>query len=276
MAWSQEQTEDLIRRWNNDEKRADLAKSYGITVAAIIGKVHRLRAEGVQLRMRNDKYEDARSWKADEEETLKALWPDPAITKAQIGERLRRTANAVSKRARVLGLGDKPKLIRPQPTVWTPERLSKLKELFDRGYSAGLIAQTLGVGASTTHTKLKALGWVRPKGVALIAKTPDHKTPRVRRAPDAAQKARHAELERERRAKRKAALVDVSNAKTLLYRQFGECAFPVAGESVDTLYCCAKVEAIGKPYCAAHAARMYMPGKPIEPRPYAPNRRYAA
>ena len=48
-----------------------------------------------------------------------------------------------------------------------------------------------------------------------------------------------------------------SNPKPLVERQFGECCFPVAGDSDGTLYCCEPVVR-EKKYCKRHYRVMYV------------------
>lgn len=48
-----------------------------------------------------------------------------------------------------------------------------------------------------------------------------------------------------------------SNPKPLVERQFGECCFPVAGDSDGTLYCCEPVVR-DKKYCKRHYRVMYV------------------
>jgi len=51
---------------------------------------------------------------------------------------------------------------------------------------------------------------------------------------------------------------DVTLAKPLAQKRFGECSAPVSGEGADTLFCCHPVDE-GSPYCPTHRARFCVP-----------------
>ncbi len=51
------------------------------------------------------------------------------------------------------------------------------------------------------------------------------------------------------------AVIDASFAKPWLQRQFGECAYPIAGDGDETVSCCAPCH--GHRYCAGHRKVMF-------------------
>ncbi len=51
-AWSQPETSDLIRRWNEGEPQSEIARALNRTINCISGKVKRMRARGTPLAYR--------------------------------------------------------------------------------------------------------------------------------------------------------------------------------------------------------------------------------
>lgn len=56
-----------------------------------------------------------------------------------------------------------------------------------------------------------------------------------------------------------------TTAKPWILREYGECAYPVAGTGADTFSCCQPVKD-GKPYCAGHWRIMHAPKPAAELR----------
>jgi GcrA cell cycle regulator len=170
--------------------------------------------------------------------------------------------------------------------AWTDERIALLKRRWSRGASAGRIARELGGGISRQAVlgKIHRLGLTRvsrrggARRNALAAEPDRHarkRAPqsrpggRVGAAPSWAQRslpgwAVHAKPHADD------ALVDadipLSQRRALLELDRHTCRWPIGDpRRPDFLFCGAEPRK-GKPYCAAHCARAYLPAEAMAPR----------
>lgn len=163
--------------------------------------------------------------------------------------------------------------------LWTEELTAKVCKLWDLDMSALEIANALGLSRNAVIGKIHRL---RNAGHKFARKS----LTKAQLALDAATK--QAAKERARKAREAAALdraavrggtiarmvvkaepknfaappviLDASFAKPWTEREFGECAYPIAGEGAETVSCCAKTG--GQTYCAGHHKVMFQPRQP--------------
>lgn len=164
-----------------------------------------------------------------------------------------------------------------KPT-WTDERVAHLKEMWDRGMSAGQCAKELGDGLSRNAVigKVHRMGWQRDEAALKATRQLRNIGSAPRRAKALAQRTRHnnfvainsaARAERIACAPRprqipKKAMVDYSHAKPWTERGARECAFPI-GQGGDLLSCCAPTEE-KHTYCTACEGVMFRPEQPTK------------
>lgn len=161
-------------------------------------------------------------------------------------------------------------------TRWTDERLAKMKALHGDGLSASQIAKAIGVTRNAVIGKVARLGWGPIGGSKPTppAKAPAKIAPPTR--PSFGAIGLKAPAVKREGAGRNALHIteakavpgfrpptrdeDMSRAKPLSGRGYGECCAPVAGVGADTLYCCHPVKD-GASYCETHGARFCIPPK---------------
>jgi len=149
--------------------------------------------------------------------------------------------------------------------TWTDARIGELARLWAAGVSASGIAEALGgLSRSAVLGKLHRLQLLRSRKAASVprrfdgavgafepgAPQPNPVRPRRRAGPP----------EPPRTPWREAAFAPLpgSQPRPWLSRNFGECAFPVDGESDRTVSCCGPVQA-NSAYCPAHHGVVFRP-----------------
>lgn len=149
-------------------------------------------------------------------------------------------------------------------TRWTKELVAQAERLWKEGASATEIAKTLRP-EGPRFTRNAVIGRLSRKG--LMGEGATWRQPKI-----GAAKFRAPEVKVDRGRGRNGLSIikapppvaapipkrveDLSTAKPLTGRLFGECAAPVAGEGADTLFCCKPVHG-ETPYCQAHGAIFY-------------------
>lgn len=185
--------------------------------------------------------EGRQKWPQDDCDRLIEMWSNPAISSKSIALALGRKTGAIYRQAEQFGLPSRNKS-RP----WTPERLEQLRKIAAEGKTTREAATLMGVAPSTINSACRKYGIEFPRTPAkmvrvnLTAMNREPRPPRERVAP--------AQLN-----------VVPPTAKPWLEREFGECAFPVAGEGIDTFSCCAPTDGT---YCPGHDALMHVKTEP--------------
>lgn len=123
---------------------------------------------------------DARRWTKDQDETLKNDWADHRITLGDIARKFDRTERQVYHRVQSLGLPI------PRKNKWPPEKIERLKRLWELGWSSALISRDLDISRNAVIGKKNRLG--------LSARRPAiNEAARTRRAAIAKRRAERAE-----------------------------------------------------------------------------------
>jgi hypothetical protein len=90
---------------------------------------------------------------------LAELWPDPTWTVRSIGRELGVHVDAVKRRAKKLGLGNRLRNRTYRLRYWPEARLHRLVELWpDPTWTVAAIARELGVGDNAVLRRAKELG----------------------------------------------------------------------------------------------------------------------
>ena len=155
--------------------------------------------------------------------------------------------------------------------VWTDERVALLKELHPTGMAFRQIAERLGGGISRNSAIGKSRRLGLPDRNGMGGKPRPTYTPEQRRARDAERARRYRERQRESPQRAEVSLPpaplpaeiappDPAKHISILPRHASQCAWVVAERGNDGLamMCgCAVLKKKDKPYCPAHAARVY-------------------
>jgi GcrA cell cycle regulator len=189
--------------------------------------------------------------------------------------------NALGAKVTRMGL-----ILPPIVTSWTPDRVERLKELWNEGKSTAQIATELGgISGTAVANKLKRI--YKAKAVTRIEiKREARRTLAGRFGGRALHLAAVVQNSAARIAPadgyvaRSGAFEPLpgTTPRTLTERPFNGCAWPVGGDGADTLFCCAKKS--GQSYCATHskiALTASAPAKSASEKLWvAPTRRRAA
>jgi len=193
-----------------------------------------------------------RVWPAAILNFIRDNWGSPDWTITAMGRKFGKSSTAIRNQADAMGL---PSLA---PANWTPENIERLRVLAAQGLSQREVGEQFGVAKATVRSAAKRFGvrfcWSKPP--AIIARPVARKTTRTS-PPEPV--ARHT---------LPTLHVVPATAKPWLERDFGECAFPVAGEGADTFSCCQPIHRNG--YCADHVAVMFEP-RTARPTPSTPS-----
>ena len=174
---------------------------------------------------------------------------------SEIARALNRTESSVQTKAYDMRL----RIDTPTKKVeWTEEEKVTLVAMRKTGVSYLTIAKHLGRSRKSTIGAAHRLGLSMPVSKAevrvFVPKQVAKKTEYV--APDG-QRANLYRFDMARIPDISKYMLKGSNPKPLVERQFGECCFPVAGDSDGTLYCCEPVVR-EKKYCKRHYRVMYV------------------
>lgn len=174
---------------------------------------------------------------------------------SEIAEAFNRTASSIS------SMGYKLKIkigVPKQDVAWTDAEREILTTMRKDGHSYLTIAKRLGRTRRSAIGAGNRLGLSMPVAKAEIRvsspKQVVSKTEYV--APDG-QRANLPRFDMARIPDISKYMLKGSSPKPLVERQFGECCFPVAGDSDGTLYCCEPVVR-EKKYCKRHYRVMYV------------------
>jgi GcrA cell cycle regulator len=146
--------------------------------------------------------------------------------------------------------------------TWTDARIAQLARLWAEGLSASKIAETLGgVSRSAVLGKLLRLNLLGSRGSASAPRRYDGQIGNAVRSEALRGEASIVQASRlaagppspPRSAWREAAFAPLSGTqpRPWLSRDAGECAFPVGGDGVDVVSCCAPTRPRSA-YCEAH------------------------
>lgn len=170
-----------------------------------------------------------------------------------------------------------------QSIDWTEDKIKRLKQLFDEGYSGAVMASELAVTRNAAIGKCNRMGWTRPTSKAAIMENM-HK---IRRATKRSHKktygpnsqgfnhhnygGRAAKIQREA-ANREArvplfedrisehdAAIPKRRRKTFWQLEPKHCRFPVG--SGASLFFCGATRKDGSSYCSHHHARCWTPAR---------------
>jgi GcrA cell cycle regulator len=163
-------------------------------------------------------------------------------------------------------------------TTWTDERVETLRRLWNEGYSATQIAQTLrGVSRNAVIGKLHRLGAPRRASVPQKLRKPAARQRKAERLVPQRYSAPPAPVLREVDIVPVNVPLEALNAPIPFLPDFGMCrAVTDDREWGRPLYCghqCGDAS-----FCSAHAARFYVPAPPPKPKPnytWTPARRIA-
>lgn len=117
--------------------------------------------------------------------------------------------------------------VRRQSRAWPPERMARLRALFDEGLSHMLIAARMGVGKGVISAKIARLGWRRGETVRTLREPPPvvpFDSGRVRRLEDLGRR---------------------------------DCRWPIMPDAAGVQLFCGCPAAPRRPYCGAHEARAH-------------------
>jgi GcrA cell cycle regulator len=148
--------------------------------------------------------------------------------------------------------------------TWTEARIAQLIGLWTEGVSASGIAEALGdVSRCAVLGKLHRLHLLRSRKPASAPRRYDGPVLVAAARAGAAVRRTAAAPEPPRSPWSEAALAPLpgTTPRPWLSRTFGECAFPVGGEGVELMSCCAKVKPRSS-YCPAHHAIAFRPLSP--------------
>lgn len=147
---------------------------------------------------------------------------------------------------------------------WTDERIEALKQRHASGWSASLIAKSLGGGLSRNAVigKIHRLGIQldKPSRPTKFKPYPECRvgSQRRSRAPDGfTYGATQPKQRYQERPQPVSEPISSPNAKVWTERAAGECAYPISGGGADTVSCCNRC--VGS-YCCAHQLIVYQPG----------------
>ncbi len=144
------------------------------------------------------------------------------------------------------------------PSTWTDDQIRRLGELWIQGLSAARIGEQLGVSRGAVLGKLSRLG--------LLGAIRDNPQRPQRGETGRPSGSRPGRATRGRRPRVLREVATGAEARPWMSRRPGECAWPVAGEGVDVLACCALVghrrEAWA--YCPAHRELMILPSRELD------------
>ena len=234
-SWTPEKEQRLREMVAAGASNAEIAQSLGFSVGSINEKKKRLG-----LRKKRTSY---RLWTEETEARLREL-VESGVSAAAIGEELGLAPSAVIHKMSRMGLRSKIRCVPkpsagPCPTVWVTERVARLRELTEAGYSDSRIARELGVTRQAVLNKRRALGLKKPRVVFAIERAP-------RASKVFVPSVRIFDLEPE----------VVENPLPLIKLRSDQCRWPVANSGLDML-CCARHAQHGTPYCAIHHKRAY-------------------
>jgi GcrA cell cycle regulator len=137
--------------------------------------------------------------------------------------------------------------------VWTEDVLRAARRLYmEEGLSASESARRLGTTSSALIGKAHRMGWAAERDPGLAVAN------QVRGGRTAARALRPSPP---RLAPSPGPVAD-SAPRPWLERAPGQCAFPVSGDGEAVMSCCAPSGL--RPYCPAHAARMYVRRSPAQ------------
>lgn len=174
-----------------------------------------------------------------------------------------RTAQGVKNRRAILGL--------EQVNPWLiPERVARLTELYDKGYSGSQIAKALGneFGLSLSRNsiigKLHRLGLARPErcrvSQTLAGRAAKKEQQRRKPPPPKARVFQHGggcatTAPQAPQDIKTAGPTVISKNLKITDPSFGGCRWPTFGDGADATFCCAPTDGT---YCAPHARRAYV------------------
>jgi hypothetical protein len=191
-----------------------------------------------------------RKWEPSEVETLKAMVTE-GKSNEEIGIALNRTPEAVAGKSGFMGFG------KLRPPKWTEAEKQTIKEMVEAKVSYHKIGLLLKRSASAVSGMAHRMGLseTRHQKPTLIAQPkPDRP---IEYVPPGGLRVHIHRFDMAKIPSISGLTVPGSTPRPLVSRKFGECAFPVEGDSHDTLYCCLPVKP-EKNYCKAHYRVMYV------------------
>jgi DNA-binding CsgD family transcriptional regulator len=191
-----------------------------------------------------------RKWEPSEVETLRAMVCE-GKSNEEIGIALNRTPEAVAGKSGFMGFG------KLRPPKWSEAEKQTIKEMVEAKVSYHKIGLLLKRSASAVSGMAHRMGLseTRHQKPTLIAQPkPDRP---IEYVPPGGLRVHIHRFDMAKIPSISGLTVPGSTPRPLVSRKFGECAFPVEGDSHDTLYCCLPVKP-EKNYCKDHYRVMYV------------------
>lgn len=189
------------------------------------------------------------------------------LTAVQIAEQVGCTKNAV------VGVWNRLGATVPRPVLWNDTNTQQLREMIERGMSAGQCARALGTTRNQAHGKGVRMGlrFRGGEGVAhsISSRAAGRKSAAMRRvAPPkpvpAAAMSWGAKVNTKPIPPTFLPHVEEAGTATLLELTANMCRWPIGEPQADSFRFCGREGQDGSPYCPHHHARAYRPTPPAK------------
>ena len=219
-------------------------------IAAIMGRSYSSIKHRYRLPPEEFTPERCRKWEQPEIEQLKAMVTE-GMSNEEIGLALNRTPEAVSAKSGFMGFG------KLRPPKWSEADKQTIRDMVAAKVSYHKIGAILKRSSSAVSGMAHRMGLseTRHQKPTLLAQ-PKSDRP-IEYVPPGGLRVQIHRFDMAKIPSISGLTVPGSTPRPLVSRKFGECAFPVEGDSHETLYCCLPVKR-EKNYCKAHYRVMYV------------------